>query len=212
MDINDLLINELPNPTLEPFPHIVSDSTLNLDILEQILAEFPDIEQPGWNGDRNFKMEMGRDSQIWPKIGQEVFKVLLGKDFCELLSAKFCAPELTGTTFGAGYHISTYNSYLPMHIDWQKFNGLYRWINVHIYLNKNWTTEQGGELNFNNKLSIAPKFGRFVAFLSSTNSRHGHPNPWKSELPRKSIAVYYFGNKIVPGYDPAKNSYGEIIF
>jgi len=210
MDIKDLIIGTLPDPINEPFPHIISDNFLNLNILNKLLESFPDIDEAGWNGNRDVKMEMGRDSSIWPEIGQDVFKILLSKEFCNILSTAFNIPRIAGTTFGAGYHISDVNSSLPMHIDWQEYRGLYRWLNVHIFLNKDWLPHYGGELELGQSVAIEPKFGRFVSFLSSTKSLHGHPNKWKSHIPRKSIAVYYFSNIPVPGYDAKLDPFRRI--
>ena len=77
-----------------------------------------------------------------------------------------------------------------------------RRLNVLIYLNKNWSDENGGQLELWNKemtkchQSIIPKYNRMVIFSTTTFSYHGNPNKVKcsEDKSRKSLALYYYSN------------------
>ena len=75
-------------------------------------------------------------------------------------------------------------------------------MNLLIYLNKDWTEENGGNLElWDSSMSsclkrILPIFNRTVIFSTTSFSYHGHPQPvvCNQEDSRKSIALYYYSN------------------
>lgn len=77
---------------------------------------------------------------------------------------------------------------------------LQRRLNVLIYLNQDWPSAFGGELELWDrsmgrcKRSIAPLFNRCVIFNTDDDSFHGHPDPLRcpEERSRCSIALYYY--------------------
>jgi 2OG-Fe(II) oxygenase superfamily len=77
---------------------------------------------------------------------------------------------------------------------------LERRINVLIYLNKDWKSQYGGSLELwdnamtKSEVSIVPLFNRCVIFNTTSNSNHGNPQPVNhpSNVPRRSIALYYY--------------------
>ena len=77
-----------------------------------------------------------------------------------------------------------------------------RRLNMLIYLNKNWSENNGGQLElWDRKMqkcvkNIIPIFNRMVVFSTTDFSYHGNPNKVKveSNLSRKSIALYYYSN------------------
>jgi Rps23 Pro-64 3,4-dihydroxylase Tpa1-like proline 4-hydroxylase len=79
-------------------------------------------------------------------------------------------------------------------------SGLWRRLNVFIYLNEPWEEGWGGHLelwnsNITHKVaSYAPLMNRLVIFKTSDHSFHGHPDPLKCpwNVTRKSIALYYY--------------------
>jgi hypothetical protein len=102
-----------------------------------------------------------------------------------------------------------------MHIDIQRINGRYRWINLHIYLNKNWNKMHGGELILWNKqtgkkIFIPPKFGTIIVYKSGVNSYHGHPSIWLGPQGRMGISVYYFADIPMDDWDPTKEIIPEL--
>lgn len=89
-----------------------------------------------------------------------------------------------------------------MHVDFSHHpsNGLYRRLNLLIYLNKEWKEEYGGHFELWTPdikrcvRRILPIFNRCVVFATSSRSYHGHPEPLSCppEEARKSLALYYF--------------------
>lgn len=77
---------------------------------------------------------------------------------------------------------------------------LERRINVLIYLNKDWKSEYGGQLElWDRGMNAAeevvdPVFNRCVIFNTDSDSYHGNPSPvaHPAGVSRKSIALYYY--------------------
>ena len=77
-----------------------------------------------------------------------------------------------------------------------------RRLNILIYLNHNWTDNNGGHLELWDKdmarceKKILPIFNRMVIFSTTDYSYHGNPNKVNVEqnYSRKSIALYYYSN------------------
>ena len=77
--------------------------------------------------------------------------------------------------------------------------GLWRRINLLVYLNKNWQPEYGGDLELWNKemtemvTKVAPNFNRAVIFYTDDNSPHGYKaiNIPEGES-RKSFYTYFY--------------------
>lgn len=75
-----------------------------------------------------------------------------------------------------------------------------RRVNLFLYLNANWRTAWGGDLELWDRgltrceTRIAPLRNRLVAFASTDFSFHGHPNPLgcPEGRTRRSLAVYYY--------------------
>jgi hypothetical protein len=69
-----------------------------------------------------------------------------------------------------------------------------------VYLNKNWQTEYGGNLELWSKdmktcvKSVEPIFNRCVIFNTDEDSFHGHPDPLTTpeDRSRRSLALYYY--------------------
>jgi Rps23 Pro-64 3,4-dihydroxylase Tpa1-like proline 4-hydroxylase len=85
--------------------------------------------------------------------------------------------------------------------------GLYRRVNVLLYLNKDWRAEFGGQLElWDRELSrrvrcVLPSFNRCVVFNTDSTSFHGHPVPLTcpAGVTRKSLAFYYFTSQAYEG-------------
>jgi len=96
------------------------------------------------------------------------------------------------------------SGYLSVHKDFNILPTSYkedqqwlRCVNLIGYLNPEWKSGDGGELEFWNLGGteaverIEPKFNRWVLF-DTRNNYHGHPYPYKGASPRTSIASYYY--------------------
>ena len=98
-------------------------------------------------------------------------------------------------------HNTSNGGYLKMHADFN-YNenlGLYRRLNLLIYLNTDWQDNYGGflEIEDTNKQffkKVKPDINTTVLFVTDDDSIHGHPVPMKlpDDVTRKSIALYYY--------------------
>ena len=103
---------------------------------------------------------------------------------------------------GGGLHSVMPGGSLEVHTDFNTHpqTQLLRRVNVLLYLNQNWESAFGGNLELWDASmsecvrSIEPIFNRMVVFHSIDISYHGHPQPLTcpEDRIRKSIAVYYY--------------------
>ena len=106
---------------------------------------------------------------------------------------------------GGGIHSTGEDGFLKLHTDfnWNKKLKLYRRINILVYLNKDWKSEYGGQIelagkkangSFKTYTSLKPIFNRTLIFITDDESYHGHPKPVKHPLKKRrdSIAAYYY--------------------
>ena len=102
---------------------------------------------------------------------------------------------------GGGMHCTKRHGKLDVHIDYSLHPQMNyeRRINLILYLNSDWESKYGGNLEFwdnnvsNCEKSIEPIFNRAVIFNTSDISFHGHPDPLNcpDHICRKSLAWYY---------------------
>jgi Rps23 Pro-64 3,4-dihydroxylase Tpa1-like proline 4-hydroxylase len=199
--------------TSAPFHHIVIDNFLVDKHVKFLSDNFPAADHPVW-------AEI-RDGKQWGKQYQrnaERFS-LLDPGFLlalnEFNSWKFLRylENLTGIDAllpdpyfkGGGIHQILKGGILDIHTDFNYYErlGIYRRLNVLLYLTKDWREDYGGSLQlWDNALklggqcfkSIAPIFNRCVVFETDKTSCHGHPEAWNAPdgLNRRSIALYYY--------------------
>ena len=189
----------------QPFPHIVIDDFLPAGVLEACLAHFPTSAAPGDAFDRpqeRYKAQFNPDEM--EALPRGLFYSFNSKPFIQVLE------NITGIRglipdpyfLGAGFHEIGQGGHLSVHTDFNhhKPMNLERRINVLIYMNKNWSDDFGGQLEFWNhdmterRASIVPVFNRCVIFNTTDESYHGNPNPvaHPGGVTRKSIALYYY--------------------
>lgn len=99
---------------------------------------------------------------------------------------------------GGGCHEIPPGGFLGVHTDFTEFDGRYRRANTLLYLN-HWSPSYGGELVMGDE-RIPPAFNTSVAFLTDTESWHGHPDPWRGPTPRRSLALYWYADTPGPGH------------
>lgn len=87
----------------------------------------------------------------------------------------------------------------PPHTDFHyyRFLGLYRRLNVIVYLNDGWSSENGGCLSFYDAegravQTVVPSWGRAVIFRTDDDSVHGFPDPIADGSWRRSVALFYY--------------------
>ncbi|MEE9329735.1 MAG: 2OG-Fe(II) oxygenase [Parvularculaceae bacterium] len=189
-----------------PFPHIVMDNFLPQNVLRYCLAHFP-VEQ-GALGE-NFDRAQERFKASYQPDTMEAGTRSLFYAFNSLPFIRFLE-NLTGIKglipdpyfMGAGFHEIGQGGHLSMHADFNhhKLMNLERRINLLIYLNDDWTAENGGQLELwdfemkNCIRSVVPKFNRCAVFSTTSTSWHGNPQPVNHPdgKTRRSIALYYY--------------------
>jgi Rps23 Pro-64 3,4-dihydroxylase Tpa1-like proline 4-hydroxylase len=199
----------------EPFPHIAIDGIFPQRLLDAIVAEMPEheiIDGCLRNADRCFESaKQNKKSSIKDESQMGMYtRILFG--FLKSSTYVTFLQELTGIDMiipdphyrGSGIHFIGAGGNLDIHADFNKYEGytLDRRVNSFLYLNPDWPTEYGGELELWSKdmkscyQKIPPKYGRFVVFSSTDFSYHGHPEPMPAPegRARRSMALYYYTN------------------
>lgn len=197
--------------TAEPFPNIYLDDFFQENYLNEVLAEFPSIdelkdkiyysnpneEKHATKGERNFGP---KTKALVHYLNSEIFLNFLQK-ISGIDEALIPDPYFEG----GGFHQIKPGGYLKIHVDFHKHSkmNLDRRLNFLIYLNKDWDEETyGGHFELWKKdmsqcdVKIAPLFNRIAMFSTTGSSWHGHPNPLTCPLDRsrKSLALYYYTN------------------
>lgn len=186
----------------EPFPHLVLDDLLRLS--PSAASAFPDNSWPGW-----FKMvdryQQNKHSCSDIDLVPEPFRTLI-RELCEPRFLRVLE-QITGIKqlipdpylAGGGLHLSGSGGILSPHTDFHYYRplNLYRRINVLIYLNDDWSLDDGGCLSLYDSQgqavqTVVPEWGRVVIFRTDHDSVHGFPVPVADGKWRRSVALYYY--------------------
>jgi Rps23 Pro-64 3,4-dihydroxylase Tpa1-like proline 4-hydroxylase len=195
--------------TADPFPHIVEDDLFDPRILEAVENEFDEMDRGGWHhsdATHERKSSIEDPQQLGPFTAALIAQLNAGF-FVRFLE------QLTGIQGlvpdphlrGGGLHEIRRGGLLGVHADFNVHPrlGLYRRLNLLIYLNKDWQDSWGGALELWDRSgqrcvrSIMPIFNRTVLFDTSNFSYHGHPHPLAcpDERSRRSVALYYYSRE-----------------
>jgi Rps23 Pro-64 3,4-dihydroxylase Tpa1-like proline 4-hydroxylase len=189
-----------------PFPHAVIDNFLPNELLEKCLIKFPTsaelYEEQYDKPQERLKYSFNPDA-LDDEIRQ-IFYSFNSRPFVKIVENITGIKGLIADPYfqGGGFHEIKEGGHLSIHADFNhhKPMNLERRVNVLIYLNKDWKSEYGGQLElWDDKMttamqSIIPLFNRCVIFNTTSGSNHGNPNPVKhpAGMSRKSIALYYY--------------------
>ena len=205
----------------EPFRNVVIDGFFNPDVLDSVVKDFPTPSEMGgkrFSSVHEKKYGSGTDihHHVTPLVS-DVILALTGELFRNwLLKVTKLKGLIADPLFkGAGLHQSQNGDKLDVHVDFNKLTGhpklenVERRLNFLLYLNKDWNTDFGGQLEFWRKgdakpvKKINPEFNRAVLFEASSRSFHGHPNPVSGPrgISRKSLASYYYTKSERKFYD-----------
>lgn len=189
----------------DPWPHLVIDDFFEEEVLDAVLEEFVS-NQARWktfNSKYEGKNQMNRDEEFGP-VTRAVFHSLNSAPFLEFISRITGIERLVPDPYleGGGYHQIPRGGKLGVHVDFNRNQklGLYRRLNIIIYLNKNWEEEYGGHFQLWDKKTcecvkkVLPKFNRMAIFETTSESFHGHPEPLNCPdgVFRRSLALYYY--------------------
>jgi Rps23 Pro-64 3,4-dihydroxylase Tpa1-like proline 4-hydroxylase len=191
-----------------PFPHIVVDNMLPPELLDSIIAEFPEPEDMDWqrlSGSTEIKLTIADTTQMGAAT-RHLLNELNGQVFVEFLEnvtgIKGLIPD--PHLWGGGLHQIRRGGYLKIHADFNRHRRLKldRRLNALIYLNKDWSESYKGQLELWDRTMtscdqrILPLFNRLVVFATTDFTYHGHPDPLEcpANRARRSLALYYYSN------------------
>ena len=187
-----------------PIPHIVIDGFLREDFALKLYDHFPSPEQMKvhYHGLNEKKSEHSDFSSL-DSAFTELHAFLSSEPFRTWLSSLTTVPDLqtVNDRLGYGLHQGANNSFLDIHIDYNihPVKKIYRKLNLILFLNKDWESAWGGNLElWDEKVetcvqSISPVFNRCVIFECSEKSYHGYSRITVPEkITRKSFYQYFF--------------------
>jgi hypothetical protein len=187
--------------TAEPFPHAVFRNVLSLD--PAVMDDFPEPEWPAWTalGDTyQFRKFTCSNIESIPEPFKGLIQDLCGPTFLRSLEKLTGINKLIPDPYlkGGGLHMSGPGGVLAPHTDFHLYEplGLYRRINVLVYLNDDWDESYGGCLELGEPgkptKTVVPQWGTTMVFTTDNRSVHGFPKPIVDGSWRKSIALYYY--------------------
>jgi len=196
----------------QPFSHIVIDNFLDPAFCEALLQEFP-----GFDRDlaRNENGEIGRKAvhQHISRLGpayRTLDQAVQSSEFLDYVGELTSIPKLLHDPdyFGGGTHENLEGQDLDAHVDFTFHPKLkaHRRLNLIVYLNKEWSPEWGGNIQFHRNprlepqedeiITVEPLFNRAVVFETHNHSWHGFERialpDERKELSRKSVALYFY--------------------
>jgi hypothetical protein len=194
----------------DPFPWLIADGGFDTDALLAVLEEWPSLDDPRWTryqASQEYRKLEGSDTAMWSAAAAALVDALGADATVGWVAEQLHLPDaaLAALTVGGGYHATVRGGYLAPHADFNGHpdDGRWRRANVLVFLVRDYDPEWGGCLRLGvpgsaTERVIEPRFGRLVAFETSSTSWHGHPDPWLGPEPRRSLAVYYFSPEQVP--------------
>ena len=205
--------------TAKPFKHAVIDGFLDPDFCRALVAEYPPYDP------EKFRNEHGHLGKAYHQNVRELgpsYRRLddLGKspEFLRFVSGVTGIPDLLHDPGyeGGGTHENLEDMELDPHVDFtvHKTTGLYRRVNLLLYLNSEWDEAWGGSLELHvdpwqsgdkNPIKlVAPAFNRCVLFETSDHSWHGFQRirlpEDKKGTTRRSFAFYLYTRDLPSGF------------
>jgi len=199
---------QLHNKYLEndPFPHIVIENFVDLNVLREVNAQFP-MPRAGRFSDKfsqlktGYSLDLIRSAYIHDLL--RAFNSAAFLDFLEALTGIHGLVDDSRFT-GGGLHETRRGGHLSIHSDFNihPITGLRRRLNLILFLNDTWNERWGGFLELWDQTmstcrrSVLPQLGTAVIFNTEGKNYHGHPDPLDTppEVTRRSIALYYYTN------------------
>lgn len=188
----------------QPYKHLVLNNFFNEDVATQLFEKFPSIEnlnvkRKSLNEDKSEDYHFER----WDPIFSDVRAAVSSPEWYAIMDklTGLSGLRTTQDSLGSGVHQGKNGSFVDVHVDVNMNTeaGLWRRVNLLIYLNKNWKPEYGGDLEIWDKEmtkchhKVMPGFNTAVLFYTDDNSPHGVT---KLNVPegesRKSFYTYYY--------------------
>jgi hypothetical protein len=187
----------------EPFPHTVAERLFDPALVAECAAEARAIPPEAWHRFRN-ELEV-KDAAPFASGGPALARMRAELEaLAPTLEALCGIPGLQYAPDGGGVHSIPPGGYRGVHRDFNRSStGLWRRVNVLVYLQQHWQDTWGGHLQLEYRdgdgvaaatppVYVRPDAGRTVVFVCGPHSWHGHPYPHRAPVPRLSVAAYYF--------------------
>ncbi len=215
--------------TAEPFKHVVIDDFFESDFCQQLVDQFPEFKARD-AVDENQTLGKKAVVQTVSQLGsayQKLDQLVQSEAFLSAIE------NITGIQhlvydphyIGGGTHNNMDTQELDPHVDFthHPITSHHRRLNLIVYLNHEWETEWGGNIEFHRNprlpvaedqiTSVRPLFNRAVIFETHNHSWHGFP-PIKlpadrKDISRKSFALYYYTKQRTKGIEPHSTIYVE---
>jgi hypothetical protein len=227
----DLAALKLTYENAKPFKHLVIDNMLPNRMIEELVDEMPALNSGNWvahDDEHLIKYNMRSVVQLGDH-GTQLTAFLHSARFLYFLSELTGIWELLPDPYlqGSGFHLLPKGGKFDVHVDRNTAyeTGLIRRLAMIIYLNKDWKTEYGGQLQLWNadatkcEASIEPLFNRTVLFEITDRNYHGINGIYcPTGRSRNSFALYYhtaasnMGKEIAPHtsiYAPGSGNEGK---
>lgn len=190
--------------TAQPCKHLVLDNFLEQELADKLHSSFPSLES--LNVKRKSLNENKAEDyhfERWDPSFSALREVVGSEEFYGWMRRITGMPDLITTTdsLGSGVHQGGNGSYVDVHVDvnMNAEAGLWRRVNLLIYLNKDWKEEYGGHLEIWDKEmktmhhKILPAHNRAIIFYTDDNSPHGVTKVTCPEgESRKSFYTYFY--------------------
>jgi Rps23 Pro-64 3,4-dihydroxylase Tpa1-like proline 4-hydroxylase len=194
----------------QPFPHIVLDNFLDLNLIQDVIKEFPMPEEKYQHGSDKKVVNGFQTSPLevrnrpamkamFDLIESEQVRNALAK-ICNSETEILCDPEY----MGSGLLIAKDGGIHKVHRDRNRHpkTNLYPRLVLLIYFNEEWCPEYGGSFQLwdrkiSESVSIEPLFNRCIIFENTKYAYHGisdvHLPPG---MTRKALNFYYYTAEI----------------
>lgn len=194
--------------TAKPFPNICLDDFINPILLNNVLEEFPNLDDKEiFYNNPNERKHASKGDKLFGENTKTLINYLNSEPFLDFLQKLTGIEEkLIADPYyeGGGFHEIKKGGFLKIHVDFHKHKELKldRRLNLLIYLNKDWEESYGGHFELWEKdmsksvVKILPIFNRMAMFSTTGNSWHGHPDPvtCPDGRSRRSLALYYYSD------------------
>ena len=189
-----------------PFPHIISNNFLPIDIVkkaEEEFINFNNLHNAGGYRYGNLKYHF-EDFEKMPQSIKKIITFFHSEEFIKLLEKKSNLSNVKPdwTLWGGGMHSSKTGGNLKVHSDfiYLRKKNTKRVLNLLLYLNSDWKKEWKGDLELWDKKmtkkekELSPLINNVVIFRTDKDSNHGFPDNilCPKNVNRKSIAIYYY--------------------
>jgi len=192
-------------PNAKPFPHAVIEDFLVGDPSD--VDSFPAPDWGGWTRYEGSEYQPEKmicdDIEQIPEEFARLIREMCEPNFLTMLERMTGIEKLIPDPYlnGGGLHSSGPGGVLKAHSDFHNYErlGLFRRLNAIVYLNPDWTAEDGAALQFWNDAnatdlarSVIPLLGTCVVFQTDFDSVHGFSEPVRGPRYRNSLALYYY--------------------